>query len=71
MCVVSLCGEDKGVGVGSRGGGVDITPSPPSPHKRTGLTASWAAQSVDEYGWGWGGGEGFRLGARKIFAANR
>ena len=55
MCVVSLCGEDKGVGVGSRVGGVYIYPPP---HKRTGLTASSAAQSGDEYGWGWGrGGE--------------
>ena len=35
------------------GGAVDITPPTP-PHKRTGLTASCAAQSGDEYGWGWG-----------------
>ena len=27
--MVSLCGEDKGVGIGSRGG-VDITPPPPT-----------------------------------------
>ena len=51
------------------GGAVDITPPTP-PHKRTGLTASCAAQSGDEYGWG-GVGEGSRLGVRKIFTTNR
>ena len=69
-CVWLVCVERiKGwVLVVGGGGGVDITPPPP--HKRTGLTASCAAQSGDEYGWGWGG-EAFRLGARKIFATNR
>ena len=65
-CVVRVCGKCVWLVCVERikgwvlvvGWGVS-TYTPP-PHKRTGLTASSAAQWGDEYGWGWGGGGGSR-----------
>ena len=68
VCVVSLCGDGWGLGVGKGIAKLRDT-IPPPPQKCTGLTAG--GRPSQEMGTGGVGGGGLRTGRAQIFDTNK